>query len=120
MAEGALLPWRSVHPRPRGDDHDYIDWDEGRDGSPPRVRGQQVRPAAGGVCLRFTPMRAGTTFVDFLTTAATDHHRHLVDERIRYHCRHRLIGAVRRKFRAQMFIPHCVQLLFGGRQVRLP
>ena len=64
--------------------------------------------------------RFGVKFVDFLSTAATDHHGHLVDERIRYHCRHRLIGAVRRKFRAQMFIPHCVQLLFGSRQVRLP
>ena len=50
----------------------------------------------------------GVELVHLFLAIAADHHRHLVDTRIRYHCGDGLIGAVRGKFCAQMFVPHVV------------
>ena len=54
--------------------------------------------------------------VDLFSAIATDHHRHLVDQRVRRHGDDGLIGAVRGKLRAQMLVPYVIKVLLSGRQ----
>jgi hypothetical protein len=48
----------------------------------------------------------GVKLVQLFLAIAADHHRHLVDERVRYHCGDGLIGAVRVEFCTQMLVPN--------------
>ena len=49
--------------------------------------------------------------VHLLLAAAADHHRNLVNERVRYHGGHSFVGAVSLELCAQMFVPDIVQFL---------
>src|SRR5215471_16413560 len=53
--------------------------------------------------------------VYLFSAIATDHHRHLVDQRVRRHGDDGLIGALRGKLGAQMLVPYVVKLLLSGR-----
>src|SRR5262245_26066299 len=50
----------------------------------------------------------GVELAHLFPPITADHHRHLVDARIRYHCGDGLTGTVRRKFCAQMLVPYVV------------
>jgi hypothetical protein len=47
--------------------------------------------------------------------SAADHYRHLVDERVRYHCGDGFIGTVRGEFCVQMLVSNVVKFLLIGR-----
>jgi hypothetical protein len=56
----------------------------------------------------------GVKLVQLVAALAADHHRHLVDARVRDHGGEGLLGAVRGEFCAQMRVPHVVDLLLLG------
>jgi hypothetical protein len=57
----------------------------------------------------------GAKLVHLFPAIAADHHRHLVNARVRRHCSDGLIRAVRGEFRAQMLAPNVVQFLLSDR-----
>src|SRR5262249_8520070 len=50
----------------------------------------------------------GIKLVPFFLAIAADHNRHLVNERLRYHCGNSFIGAMRVELCAQMLVPNIV------------